>query len=94
MFISSSTSERQFIQRRGRVLRVAPGKTSAWIYDNLVYPILSARTNDDERRLALSMIDAQYRRINLMVEDAINGIQERQKLDQFLSQRRLNPYDF
>ena len=56
--------------------------------------ILSARTNDDERRLALSMIDAQYRRINLMVEDAINGIQERQKLDQFLSQRRLNPYDF
>ena len=94
VFISSSTSERQFIQRRGRVLRVAPGKTSAWIYDYLVYPILSARTNDDERRLALSMIDAQYRRINLMVEDAINGIQERQKLDQFLSQRRLNPYDF
>ena len=94
VFISSSTSERQFIQRRGRVLRVAPGKTSAWIYDYLVYPILSARTNDDERRLALSMIDAQYRRINLMVEDSINGIQERQKLDQFLSQRRLNPYDF
>ena len=94
VFISSSTSERQFIQRRGRVLRVAPGKTSAWIYDYLVYPILSARTNDDERRLALSMIDAQYRRINLMVEDAINGIQERQKLDQFLSRRRLNPYDF
>ena len=94
VFISSSTSERQFIQRRGRVLRVAPGKTSAWIYDYLVYPILSARTNDEERRLALSMIDAQYRRINLIVEDAINGIQERQKLDQFLSQRRLNPYDF
>ena len=37
---------------------------------------------------------AQYQEINLMVEDAINGIQERQKLDQFLSQRRLNPYDF
>lgn len=44
--------------------------------------------------MALSMIDAQYRRINLMVDDAINGIQERQKLDQFLSQRKLNPYDF
>lgn len=44
--------------------------------------------------MALSMIDAQYRRINLMVDDAINGIREHQKLNQFLSQRKLNPYDF
>ena len=44
--------------------------------------------------MALSMIDAQYRRINLMVDDAINGIREHQKLDRFLSQRKLNPYDF
>lgn len=94
VFISSSTSERQFIQRRGRVLRIAPGKTTAWIYDYLVYPILPASTSDEERRMALSMIDAQYRRINLMVDDAINGIREHQKLDQFLSQRKLNPYDF
>ena len=94
VFISSSTSERQFIQRRGRVLRIAPGKMTAWIYDYLVYPILPASASDEERRMALSMIDAQYRRINLMVDDAINGIREHQKLDQFLSQRKLNPYDF
>ena len=36
VFVSSSTSERQFIQRRGRVLRTAPGKQKAWIYDYLL----------------------------------------------------------
>ena len=37
-FISSSTSEREFIQRRGRVLRKAEGKTLAEIFDLIVVP--------------------------------------------------------
>lgn len=36
--MASSRSERQFIQRRGRVLRRAPGKQSAFIHDFLVVP--------------------------------------------------------
>lgn len=38
IFVSSSTSEREFIQRRGRVLRNAPGKKFAEIYDFIVVP--------------------------------------------------------
>lgn len=38
IFVSSSTSEREFIQRRGRVLRNAPGKKYAEIYDFIVVP--------------------------------------------------------
>lgn len=38
IFIASSTSEREFIQRRGRVLRKSPGKDLAEIYDFLVIP--------------------------------------------------------
>ena len=37
-FIASSTSEREFIQRRGRVLRKAKGKTFAEIFDFIVIP--------------------------------------------------------
>lgn len=37
-FIASSTSEREFIQRRGRVLRLYPGKTIAEIFDFIVVP--------------------------------------------------------
>jgi DNA phosphorothioation system restriction enzyme len=36
--LASSTNPRQFIQRRGRLLRRAPGKTKAIIYDFIVRP--------------------------------------------------------
>ena len=37
-FVASSTSEREFIQRRGRVLRKSPGKKIAEIFDFIVVP--------------------------------------------------------
>ena len=37
-FIASSTSEREFIQRRGRVLRKSPGKKISEIFDFIVVP--------------------------------------------------------
>ena len=94
IFVSSSTSERQFIQRRGRVLRTAPGKDRAWIYDYLLVPQLDSAASDKERQTALAMIESQYCRINLMVEDALNGLNERAKLDQYLSGCGLNPYEY
>jgi len=39
--LASSTNPRQFVQRRGRVLRVAHGKSSAVIYDYFVLPKMS-----------------------------------------------------
>lgn len=36
--LASSTNPREFVQRRGRILRLAPGKTLAVIYDFLVVP--------------------------------------------------------
>lgn len=36
--LASTTSEREWVQRRGRVLRKSPGKTSADLYDYLVLP--------------------------------------------------------
>lgn len=94
IFVCSSTSKRQFIQRRGRVLRTAPGKQKARIYDFLVIPQLDSSVSDKERLLALRMIEAQYQRINIMVEDALNGLGERAKLDHYLSKCRLNPYEY
>jgi superfamily II DNA or RNA helicase len=39
LILASSQNPRQFIQRRGRVLRVAPGKMLAVIHDAIVVPI-------------------------------------------------------
>lgn len=94
IFVSSSTSERQFIQRRGRVLRTAQGKEKAWIFDYLVYPELSSNVADEELRIARSMVESQYKRINIIAEDAVNGLQERKLLDAFLSAHKLNPYEY
>jgi len=38
VFVASSTSEREFVQRRGRVLRKASGKKLAEIFDFIVVP--------------------------------------------------------
>ena len=37
--LSSSTNPKEFIQRRGRVLRKHPGKEKSMIYDFLVVPL-------------------------------------------------------
>jgi len=51
--LASSTNPRQFIQRRGRVLRRSPGKDLADIYDFIVVPPASDedRVDPAERRL-------------------------------------------
>ncbi len=38
LILASSKNPREFIQRRGRVLRTAPGKTLAYIHDAIVLP--------------------------------------------------------
>lgn len=46
VILASSQNPRQFIQRRGRVLRVAPMKTLAHIWDTLVLPTEDAEDDD------------------------------------------------
>ena len=51
VIMASSTNPRQFIQRRGRVLRRFSGKKFATIYDMVVVPPLEAIVTDSERSL-------------------------------------------
>lgn len=51
VILASSTNPRQFIQRRGRILRRAPGKDSATIYDMIVVPPLETESTESERAL-------------------------------------------
>jgi len=60
--LASSTNPRQFIQRRGRLLRRAPGKTRAIIYDFIVQPPDFGGDADDkafnlERKLFLRELE-------------------------------------
>jgi superfamily II DNA or RNA helicase len=50
LILASSQNPRQFIQRRGRVLRTAPGKTIAVIHDAIVVPV---HVDDEPEQAAL-----------------------------------------
>lgn len=93
IFISSSTSERQFIQRRGRVLRKSIGKHRAYVYDYFVTPHFNP-TNKYECDLAKKLVEKEYRRINIIADDAINGTIVKNKLDKILEENRLGIFNF
>ena len=67
LILASSRNPRQFIQRRGRVLRTAPHKTSADIYDTLVIP-----PNHEESRGIATLVQAELARAMEFARTAMN----------------------
>lgn len=69
--LASSSNPREFIQRRGRVLRRAPNKNDATIYDFIVIPPQSwysqSSTNSDK-----SMVERELRRFKEFADSAQN----------------------
>lgn len=72
--LASSTNPRQFIQRRGRVLRKSPGKHSASIYDFIAVPDLDviSAASDQVANVERNMVKRELVRINEFAEMAIN----------------------
>lgn len=59
--LSSGTNPKEFIQRRGRILRRSPGKEIAEIYDFFVVPTMNSR---EIRRLDSEQLNSERRIIN------------------------------
>ena len=51
VILASSGNPRQFIQRRGRILRRNPGKDAATVYDMIVVPPKETTSSESERNL-------------------------------------------
>ncbi len=69
VILASSQNPRQFIQRRGRVLRTHPGKTQAYIWDILVLPIEDDR---EDQSFQDTLTRAEFVRAIEFAENAIN----------------------
>lgn len=67
LILASSQNPRQFIQRRGRVLRTAHGKTLATIHDAIVVPV-----NLDEEPEQTSLLKSELLRAIEFANNAIN----------------------
>lgn len=84
--LASSRQPRQFIQRRGRILRKSKGKTKAVIYDFFVtLPIDSVEDGGIERRLLI----AELKRINEFASLSLNKGDAYRKLEPFLKKHDL-----
>jgi len=76
ILVASSSNKRQFIQRRGRILRKAPGKSRATLIDIVAIPPASA--GRDARR----MLNGELARVKEMAElaenkhDALRSVKE------------------
>lgn len=71
--VASSTNPRQFIQRRGRVLRQFEGKGLAAIYDFIAIPPLDKLGEDEETfNIEKSMVERELERINEFAEISEN----------------------
>jgi superfamily II DNA/RNA helicase len=68
LILASSKNPREFIQRRGRVLRRAPGKTYATIHDVIVVP----RRTPQTQRSDFTLIEGELARAVEFGRHAVN----------------------
>lgn len=76
-FLASSGNPREFVQRRGRVLRTAPGKASATIFDAIAVPpksFLAARRGSSAWKTGRAALKAQLSRIEEFSRLATNRV--------------------
>jgi DNA phosphorothioation system restriction enzyme len=74
--LASSTNPRQFVQRRGRLLRNAPGKDRAIIYDFIVRPPdFGGSSETASYNMERSMFKRELVRIVEFCDTAVNGAQ-------------------
>ena len=94
--LASTTNPKEYIQRRGRVLRLAPGKKFAEIYDFITLPTYlgsSYYLSDDERKNSLAMVKNEIARAHEFARLADNYLESTKLLDEIREEYGL-PEDF
>lgn len=86
IFCSSTGNPRQFIQRRGRILRLHKDKKNATIYDMIVIPDISEIRGDANIAMEKSILNAELRRVYEFASLAKNKYQALRTLQDIAEQ--------
>jgi superfamily II DNA or RNA helicase len=89
VFCSSTGNPRQFIQRRGRLLRKHPSKSFATIYDMIVIPKLS-NNNLGYFNMEQNMVKNEIRRVAYFASLSMNFYDSTKNLENVLNKYDLN----
>src|SRR5690554_3195682 len=79
--MASSRNERQFVQRRGRILRKSPGKEFAEIYDFVVMP----PKNNNDFEIKKSLVKREFRRVKDFTDLALNRADLEEEIKETMS---------
>lgn len=75
ILVASSSNPREFIQRRGRILRRAPGKDRATIYDLIAHPPDGTELDDAEFEVERQLVERELKRFREFADHADNSFQ-------------------
>jgi superfamily II DNA or RNA helicase len=70
--LASSSNPREFIQRRGRILRKAPGKEAAIIYDLIAVPPIRNISSEISLNAERSLLKRELKRFSEFADSALN----------------------
>lgn len=91
IFCASTGNPRQFIQRRGRVLRTHPDKKLAILHDLVVAPKVAA--TDSTYQMERSMLKSELLRVNNFATLSLNPFYAQQELDDIMNYYNLNLFN-
>lgn len=90
-FLASSSNPREFIQRRGRILRKYQGKSKAYLYDFVVMPDIKNGCGIDEmQKVYKSIIAKELPRFAEFSQNAINKYESHDILRPYLCSMELD----
>lgn len=91
IFASSTGNPRQFIQRRGRLLRKHPDKTFAYTYDMIVVPnFQSSHYSKDFFKMERSLVESELARVAYFADLATNTHSAKEVLQELADHYQLN----
>ena len=73
ILMANSRSTREFIQRRGRLLRKDPSKERSQIFDILILPVDPQSTSRGISRAEYQIVESELKRARLFAESALNA---------------------
>ena len=82
ILLASSGNPRQFIQRRGRLLRTKEGKTEAIIYDILVVPYLNREISKEVTELEQKIVRKELDRFQEFANSSQNKEESQKVIDE------------
>ena len=88
IFLASSTNPRQYVQRRGRVLRTHPHKSFAYLYDIIATPP-DLPSEEHLRKIEQTILRQELGRYKEFAEDALNYVEATEPLKPFLEKYEL-----